>query len=87
MTRLTIPTSLPDTYGPTHASFLRVLSTTNRGTCEANFSFICRSDAVEIEWRYTTDLYPPPRAARDFRSREDLNEQVWNYSFKDDTAG
>jgi hypothetical protein len=42
--------------------------------------------AIEIEWRYTTDPYLPPRAAPDFRSREDPDEQVWNYSFKDDTG-
>ena len=42
--------------------------------------------AIEIEWRYTTDPYLPPRAALDFRSREDPNEQIWNYSFKDDTS-
>lgn len=42
--------------------------------------------AIEIEWRYTTDPYLPPRAAPDFRSREDPNEQVWIYSFKDDTG-
>lgn len=39
--------------------------------------------AVEIDWRYTTDPYLPPRAAPGFRSREDPDEQVWNYSFKD----
>ena len=27
--------------------------------------------AIEIDWRYTTDPYLPPRAAPDFRSRED----------------
>ena len=39
--------------------------------------------AVEIDWRYTTDPYLPPRAAPDFRSREDPDEHVWVYSFKD----
>ena len=39
--------------------------------------------AIEIDWRYTTDPYLPPRAAPDFRSREDPDEQVWDYSFKD----
>jgi len=42
--------------------------------------------AIEIEWRYTTDPYLPPRAAPDFRSREDPDEQVWDYGFKDDTG-
>jgi hypothetical protein len=37
-------------------------------------------------WRYTTDPYLPPRAAPDFRSREDPDEQVWDYSFKDDNG-
>ena len=45
----------------------------------------CR--AIEIEWRYTTDpSLPPLRVAPDFRPREDPNEQVWDYSFKDDTG-
>ena len=42
--------------------------------------------AIEIDWWYTTDLYLPPRAAPDFRSREDPNEQVWNYSFGDNNG-
>ncbi|KAG9228958.1 hypothetical protein BJ875DRAFT_508229 [Amylocarpus encephaloides] len=39
--------------------------------------------AIEIDWRYTTDPRLPPRAAPDFRSREDADEHVWDYSFKD----
>ena len=42
--------------------------------------------AIEIEWRYTTDPYLPPREAPAFHSREDPDEQVWDYSFKDDTG-
>lgn len=42
--------------------------------------------AIEIDWRYTTDPYLPPRVAPDFRSREDPDEQVWDYSFKDDNG-
>jgi len=42
--------------------------------------------AIEIDWRYTTDPYLPPRAAPDFRSREDPDEQVWNYSFRDNNG-
>ena len=42
--------------------------------------------AIEIEWRYTTDPHLPPRAAPDFRSREDPDEQVWDYGFRDDTG-
>lgn len=42
--------------------------------------------AIEINWRYTTDPYLPPRAALDFRSREDPDEQVWEYSFRDDNG-
>lgn len=42
--------------------------------------------AIEIKWRYATDPYLPPRAAPDFRSREDPDEQVWNYGFKDNTG-
>jgi len=40
--------------------------------------------AIEIDWRYTTNPYLPPWAAPDFRSREDPDKQVWDYSFKDD---
>ena len=43
MTRLTMPTSLPDTYRPTYASSLRILTTASPGNCEATSSFICRS--------------------------------------------
>ena len=32
--------------------------------------------AIEIDLRYTTDPYLPPRAAPDFRSREDPGEHV-----------
>ncbi|KAF2185658.1 hypothetical protein K469DRAFT_576334 [Zopfia rhizophila CBS 207.26] len=42
--------------------------------------------AIEKEWRYTTDLDLPPRAAPDFRPREDPGEHVWDYSFRDDTG-
>jgi hypothetical protein len=42
--------------------------------------------AIELAWRYTTDPHLPPRAAPDFRSREDPDEQVWDYMFKDDTG-
>lgn len=39
---------------------------------------------IEIDWRYATDPHLPPRAAPDFRSREDPDEHVWHCSFKDD---
>lgn len=42
--------------------------------------------AIEKAWRYTTDPHLPPRAAPDFHSREDPDEHVWNYSFKDGTG-
>ena len=42
--------------------------------------------AIEIDWRYTTDPYLPPRAAPDFRSREDPDEQVWDYSVRNDNG-
>lgn len=42
--------------------------------------------AIEKEWRYTTDPHLPPRAAPNFRSREDPAEHVWNYTFKDETG-
>ncbi|KAF2804387.1 uncharacterized protein BDZ99DRAFT_511634 [Mytilinidion resinicola] len=41
---------------------------------------------IEKEWRYTTDPNLPPRAAPDFRSREDPDEHVWDYNFRDDTG-
>ncbi|KAF2476880.1 uncharacterized protein BDR25DRAFT_330863 [Lindgomyces ingoldianus] len=41
--------------------------------------------AIEKEWRYTTDPHLPPRAAPDFRPRDDPDEHVWDYNFKDDT--
>ena len=40
--------------------------------------------AIEIEWRYATDPTLPPRAAPDFRSRDEPDEHVWTYSFKDE---
>lgn len=42
--------------------------------------------AIEIDWRYTTDPNSPPRAPPHFRSREDSDEQVWTYGYKDDTG-
>ncbi|KAI0099682.1 hypothetical protein GGR51DRAFT_534777 [Nemania sp. FL0031] len=42
--------------------------------------------AIEIEWRYITDPHLPPRAAPDFRSREDPEEQIWTYSIRDITG-
>ena len=41
---------------------------------------------IEMEWRYTADPHLPPRAVPDFRSREDPDEQVWTYTFKDNTG-
>lgn len=38
---------------------------------------------IEIAWRYTTDPKFPARTAPDFCSREDPDEQVWSYGFKD----
>ncbi|KAJ8128708.1 hypothetical protein O1611_g4930 [Lasiodiplodia mahajangana] len=42
--------------------------------------------AIEIEWRYITDPNLPPRAAPEFRPREDPQEHIWTYSFKDNTG-
>ncbi|KAG4433244.1 hypothetical protein IFR05_011267 [Cadophora sp. M221] len=39
---------------------------------------------IELEWRYSTDTRLPPRAAPEFRLREDPDTDVWDYSFKDD---
>ncbi|OIW23269.1 hypothetical protein CONLIGDRAFT_637718 [Coniochaeta ligniaria NRRL 30616] len=40
--------------------------------------------AIELLWRYATDPHLPPRAAPDFRSREEPDEWVLDYSFRDD---
>ncbi|KAH7406321.1 hypothetical protein DE146DRAFT_735019 [Phaeosphaeria sp. MPI-PUGE-AT-0046c] len=42
--------------------------------------------AIEKEWRYATDPHLPPRAAPYFRSREDPDEHIWDYNFRDDTG-
>ena len=42
--------------------------------------------AIEEEWRYAADPHLPPRAGPEFRSREDPDEQIWEYSFKDATG-
>jgi hypothetical protein len=42
--------------------------------------------AIELDWRYTTDPHLPPRAAPDFRSREDPDEHIWDYGFKDENG-
>lgn len=42
--------------------------------------------AIELEWRYVTNLHLPPCAAPDFRSQEDPKEQIWTYSFRDNTG-
>jgi hypothetical protein len=55
-----------------------------KGNVTAAIPSACR--AIEIEWRYITNLHLPLRAALDFRSREELLEQVWTYSFKDNTG-
>jgi hypothetical protein len=41
---------------------------------------------IEKEWRYATDPNLPPRAAPHFRSREDPDEHIWDYNFRDDTG-
>ena len=42
--------------------------------------------AIEVEWRYVTDLHLPPRAAPGFRSRAEPGEQIWTYSIRTDTG-
>lgn len=41
---------------------------------------------IEQEWRYTTDPHLPPRAAPEFRPRDDPDEHVWEYGFRDATG-
>lgn len=41
---------------------------------------------IEKKWRYTTDPHLPPRAAPDFPSREDPDEHIWEYSFRNNTG-
>jgi hypothetical protein len=43
--------------------------------------------AIEIQWRYTTDLSLLPRASPYFRSREEPEEHQWTFSFRDNTGG
>jgi hypothetical protein len=40
---------------------------------------------IEKEWRYTTDPHLPRRRAPDFHSREDPDEHIWDYNFRDNT--
>lgn len=42
--------------------------------------------AIEIEWRYITDLNLPPRAPPHFGSREKPEEQKWTFSYRDNTG-
>ena len=76
--------SCPD-YGKSwklRSNFLAHLQ--DRKAHEASATTPATRRAIEIAWRYTTDPHLPPRADPDFRSREDLDEQVWSYSFKGD---
>ena len=41
---------------------------------------------IEQEWRYTTDPHLPRRTAPDFRPRDDTDEHVWEYGFRDETG-
>jgi hypothetical protein len=43
--------------------------------------------AIEILWRYPTDLHLPPRAPPYFRSREEPEEHQWTFSFRDKAGG
>jgi hypothetical protein len=42
--------------------------------------------AIEIAWRYISDLKLPPRAPPHFRSREEPEEHKWMFSFRDNTG-
>jgi hypothetical protein len=42
--------------------------------------------SIELVWRYITDPYLLFRTASSFCFREDLDEQVWDYGFKNDTG-
>jgi hypothetical protein len=42
--------------------------------------------AIELEWRYVTDLHLSPRAAPDFQSQEDPEQHIWTCSFRDNTG-
>jgi hypothetical protein len=39
--------------------------------------------AIELEWRYVTNLHLLPRAAPDFQSQEDPEQHIWTYNFRD----
>jgi hypothetical protein len=42
--------------------------------------------AIEKEWRYLTDPNLPPRNAPNFQPRDDPEEDIWNYNFRDDSG-
>ncbi|KAL9630940.1 MAG: hypothetical protein Q9204_004470 [Flavoplaca sp. TL-2023a] len=76
--------SCPD-YGTTWKLRSNFLSHLNE--CDAHSAILTTPTArraIEIDWRYATDPYLPPRVVPRFRPREDLEEDVWDYSFKDD---
>jgi hypothetical protein len=81
-----MPPYLLDMYRPTPASFSCVPTIVSPGLCAATSSSTCRSGGAYGNWQYITNPHLPPRATPDFRSREDLREQVWTYSFKDNTG-
>ncbi|KAF1358704.1 hypothetical protein EJ07DRAFT_166584 [Lizonia empirigonia] len=79
-------TSCPD-YGKTwglRSNFL--LHLVERDAHKTTATTPAARRAIEKEWWHTTDPNLPPRAAPDFRSREDPDEHIWDYSFRDDTG-
>jgi hypothetical protein len=71
-------------YWLLRSNFLLHLQEEEAHSMTATTAFARRE--IEKEWRYTTDRHFPPRAAPDFRSREDPDEHKWDYGFRDDTG-
>ena len=53
---------------------------------ETTATTVAERRIMEDEWRYITDPNLPPLAAPNFRFREDTDEHVWEYGFRDDTG-
>ena len=81
------PCKLPSCPDHGQAWKLRSNFLSHLNECEAHSAILTTTaarPAIEIDWRYATDPDLPPRVAPHFRPREDPEEVMWNYSFKDD---
>ena len=74
-----------DKFWNLRSNFLFYLQNERKAHEILTTTFVARR-AIEIKWRYIIDSDLPSLIASDFRFREDSDEQVWYYSFKDDTG-